>query len=126
METCGNQQLILLKDEIVNSFRRTNCVSQICNSFESGKRQDLYKQGNKTLENFASNICSVLSFSAAECVALAYCLTHSQYHVFVSDAMRILSSKCSEINSIESVANIHGDLLTAIGNYIYHSEVSSF
>ena len=116
-------QLKYLKDELVGAFRRSNCVSQVCTAFENGSRQEMFKQGSKALETLPSNLCTVLNFSAAECVTLAYCLTQSQYRIFAGDSFRILKIKCPEVNNFESVANIHPDVLTAIGQYVYSSEV---
>lgn len=67
----------------------------------------------------------MLNFSAVECVTLAYCLTQSQYRIFAGDSFRVLKLKCPEVNSFERVANIHPDVLTAIGQYVYNSEVSN-
>lgn len=83
----------------------------------------MFKQGSKILETLPSNLCALLNLSAAECVTLAYCLTQSQYRIFAGDAFRILKIKCPEINSFESVANIHIEVLSAIGQYVYNSEV---
>jgi hypothetical protein len=94
-------------------------------AFENGVRQEMFKQGSKILETLPSNVCTMLNFSAAECVTLAYCLTQSQYRIFAADSFRILKIKCPEINSFESVANIHPDVLSAIAQYVYNSEVSN-
>lgn len=85
----------------------------------------MFKQGSKILETLPSSLCAVLNLSAAECVTLAYCLTQSQYRIFAGDSFRVLKIKCPEVNSFESVANIHPDVLTAVGQYVYSSEVSS-
>jgi hypothetical protein len=85
----------------------------------------MYKQGNKNLESFASNICNILKLTGAECVALAYSLTQSQFRVYAADAFRIVKTKCAEVNSVDSVANIHNDVLKAVATYIQSSEVSS-
>mmetsp|Transcript_13579 Transcript_13579/g.30419 ORF Transcript_13579/g.30419 Transcript_13579/m.30419 type:complete len:2214 (+) Transcript_13579:205-6846(+) len=116
------QKLIRLKAELLNCFARSGCVSLICTAFESGLRQDMYKQGNKNLESFASSICNILALSGAECVALAYSLTQSQFRVYAADAFRIIKTKCAEINSFEIVANVHMDLLTSVAHYIQSSE----
>lgn len=92
-------------------------------AFENGSRQEMFKQGSKILETLPSNICTVLNFSAAECVTLAYCLTQSQYRIFAADSFRILKIKCPEVNNFESISNIHSDVLSAIAQYIQNSEV---
>jgi len=96
----------------------------ICNAFESGHRQELYRQSSKLLDSYASNLCLYLKLSAAECVALAYCLTQSQFEVYAIDAHRIIRARCAEINNLESIVNINDDLLTTIGQYIFNSAVS--
>jgi hypothetical protein len=113
-----------LKDELLNTFRRPNSVSQVCLAFENGVRQEMYKQGSKILETLPSTVCTVLNFTAAECVTLAYCLTQSQYRIFAGDSFRILKIKCPEVTTLDSVANIHIDILNAVGQYVYSSEVS--
>lgn len=119
------QKLKYLKDELIGCFRRQNCISQICAAFENGNRQEMFKQGSKILETLPSTLCTVLNFTAAECVTLAFCLTQSQYRIFAGDSFRVLKIKCPEVNSFESVANIHPDVLSALGQYVFSSEVSS-
>ena len=83
----------------------------------------MYKQGNKILETYASNLCTILNFSAAECVALGYCLTQSQFRPYAVDGFRIIKIKCPEIAGFESVSQIHPDVLSSIAQFVYNSEV---
>ena len=83
----------------------------------------MFKQGSKILETLPSSVCAVLKFSAAECVVLSYCLLQSQYRVYAGDSLRVMKLKCPEVNALDSVANIHPDVLSAISQYVLSSEV---
>ena len=76
------------------------------------------------MDSYASNICLYLKLSAVECVALAYCLTQSEFEEYTLDAHRIIRARCAEINNLESIMNINDDFLTTMGQYILNNEVS--
>ncbi len=117
------QQLILLSEEIINLFRKTNGSTQICQAFEGGLRQRVIQQGQKLPDDLIVNVCRSLKFSLGNCLSLAICLSHSQVRSFVNEANRILKQKFLEISSVNNLVDINEDILIALIGYVQSSEV---
>ncbi len=117
--------MILLGEEINNCLRKANNSSQLCLAFEGGQRQKLLQQGHKIQEDYISNVCRLLKFSAGLSVSLAFCLSKSQVRSFVAESYRILKARIPELVQSGSYLEISEDILIGLVQLIRTSEVHS-
>lgn len=75
------------------------------------------------MEDFLPAICLILKLSPGHCVMLAYCLAHSQYKVYVQDALKVLKAKLPELVSSGTLSDLNEDALKRLFEIIYKNEV---
>lgn len=103
----------MLHDEILSALKKSNYVSQICQSFETSHRQ----------KDYLINLCKFLKFSSGTCVALAYSLLQSQYRMFGADACKLLQAKLPEVINSNSFSDMSDDVIQGLFQFLYNNEV---
>eukprot|EP01036_Dinobryon_divergens_P029707 gene29707-38838_t len=107
-----DQKLFMLHDEILSALKKSNYVSQICQSFETSHRQ----------KDYLINLCKFLKFSSGTCVALAYSLLQSQYRMFGADACKLLQAKLPEVINSNSFSDMSDDVIQGLFQFLYNNE----
>jgi len=103
----------MLHDEILLALKKSNYLTQICQSFESNQRQ----------KEYLVNLCKFLKFPAGVCVSLAYSLLQSPYRMLSTDSFKILQMKIPEVINTNGFSEMNDDVIQGIIQLLYNNEV---